>query len=227
MSRRASVVLLLLFLLLALVGGWVGSSLAQERGDEQRAEGVSRASSRKLEARQGSAQAVAADRRDPSHANDPVSVTYENRMYGFALTYGGGEWEDVTGGDDLYDQFFLSNGTSLLGVFTDPDYSAFPLDYCVADYAEALKDTDGAWEVTPVSGWAATGATAGRAWATFAYALTDDDGTEAHRVRSYECRPIGDGVTLVITHDMPAEAFTKETAARKALLAGLVVPRTR
>lgn len=203
MSRQATVAFLLLFLLLALVGGWVGSSLAQE---------VSRAAS---------------DRRDPSHANDSGSVTYENRMDRYALTYDRRAWEEITKDEDFYDQLFLFNGTSRVGLFTDPDYSAFPLDYCVADYAEALKDTDGAWKITPVSGWAATGATAGRAWATFAYTLTDDDGTEAHRVRSYECRPIGDGVTLVITHDMPAEAFTKETAARKALLAGLVVPGTR
>ncbi|MDP9469981.1 MAG: hypothetical protein M3Q71_04850 [Chloroflexota bacterium] len=208
MSRRASVVLLLL----VLVGGWVASSLTQERGDEQRAEGVSRASS---------------DRRDPSHANNSDSVTYENRMYGFALTYDGGEWEDVTGDDDLYDQFFLFNGTSRVGLFTDPDYRAFPLDYCVADYAALLAEEDEVVAVTPVSGRVATGRSVGRAWATFAYALTDDDGTESHRVRSYECRSIGDGVKLVITHDMPAKAFTKETAARKALLAGLVMPGTR
>ncbi len=167
------------------------------------------------------------DARDLPHAHDPGSVTYENRMYGFVLTYNGRQWEDVTEDDDLYDQLFLFNGTSRVGLFTDPDYSAFPLDYCVADYAETLKDTDGASAVTPVSGRVATGRTAGRAWATFAYALTDDDGTESHRVRSYECRPIGDGVKLVITHDMPAEAFTKETTARKALLAGLVMPGTR
>lgn len=164
---------------------------------------------------------------DSAHANDPGSVTYENRMYGFALTYDGDEWEDVTADDDLYDQLFLFNGISLVGVFTDPDYSAFPLHYCVADYAESLKEADGASEVTQRYGWQATGATAGRAWATFAYALTDDDGTESHLVRYFECRLIGDELTLVITQDVPAEALQEEIPARTALLAGLHVPETR
>lgn len=175
---------------------------------------------------------------DSAHANDPGSVTYENRMYGFALTYDGGEWEDVTADDDLYDQLFLFNGISLLGVFTDRGYSAFPcgersctrLDYCVADYAESLKEADGASEVRPRYGRQARGATADRAWATFAYALTDDDGTESHLVRYFECRLIGDEgdeLTLVITQDVPAEALQEEIPARTALLAGLHVPETR
>ncbi len=62
------------------------------------------------------------------------------------------------------------------------------------------------------------------------YALTDDDGTESHLVRYFECRLIGDEgdqLTLVITQDVPAEALQEEIPARTALLAGLHVPETR
>ena len=51
--------------------------------------------------------------------------------------------------------------------------------------------------------------------------------TESHLVRSFECRPIGDRITLVITHDMPPEDVPEETAARLAVLAGLDLPAPR
>lgn len=215
-------------LLLVLVGGWGGSFLIRERGDEQRTEGVQEAPSRMLKALEAPVQAAVADeQRDVPRDNDPGFVTIEDPMYRYALTYHRLAWEEITEAEDLYDQVFLFNGTSLVGLFTDPDYGEDQMDYCVADYVAALKETGDASEVTAVQGWKAVGTRDGRAWATFAYAVTNGGGTESHLVRSFECRPIGDGITLVITHDMPAEDVSEETAARLALLAGLDLPHPR
>ncbi len=71
---------------------------------------------------------------------------------------------------------------------------------------------------------AAAGGYADRAWATFTYVYTNDEGTEFDDIRYIECRSIGDGVMLVITHDASVDTYDDEVAMREELLGGLELP---
>jgi hypothetical protein len=55
---------------------------------------------------------------------------------------------------------------------------------------------------------------------TFDYISVDDTGAETETTRYYECRSLGDGVSLVIMHDAATEDFDDEVDAREALLEG-------
>lgn len=139
------------------------------------------------------------------------------------MSYDPGVWEillEDEDPDDPYDMIYLSNGISFVGLSGDPDYAETELESCIDDYGQSLQQEEGASEVEPLRGRGNAGSEEGVAWATFAYVYTNEDGEESEDIRYYECRALGEGVTLVIMHDAPAEDFEDEVEAREELLEG-------
>jgi hypothetical protein len=153
--------------------------------------------------------------------------TYASPHYGYTLTYDGAAWKQFQGDqdpDDPYDALYLTNGPSTVLVLGEPLYEADELDYCVVDYWSALASNDGVSDLDEYDGGnpdAAAGAAEGRAFATYAYAFTNEAGTATDRVDYVECRSLGSGVTLFILHRVSPAAYEGQVSAREDLLIGL------
>lgn len=148
---------------------------------------------------------------------------YESPRYGYTLAYDPDKWAvafEDDNPDDVYDRIFLANGTSVVGLTGDPTYDADDLAACVANYVRVFASGDGIAAVEPLDERGAAGDGDDRVWETFAYVYADTDGNEADRVVSFECRWLGDGLTVVVYHSAPADAYAREIAARDDLLEG-------
>lgn len=159
---------------------------------------------------------------------DSNGGSYESPTYGYTLTYDDDTWDILfEDGDpsDPYDEIYLYNGTSIIGLTGDPDYEATNLDDCIDDYVRSMGRDDANSEIAPMSSPDAAGSTADAAWATYTYVYTDDTGEESDWIRYFECRAIGGGVTLVITQDVPSRNFEDQVGIREELLYGLDLPR--
>jgi hypothetical protein len=149
---------------------------------------------------------------------------YESPQYGYTLAYDPDEWEvfqEDSDPDDEYDQIFLVNGVSLVGITGDPDYDDDEMEDCVEDYAAGLENGESNSDIEPLDEPDAEGDDDDRAWATYSYTFEFDDGTEGDFVSYYECRWLGDGVTVVIYQDVAIEDYEDEIEAREDLLEGL------
>lgn len=157
--------------------------------------------------------------------------TYESPTYDYALTYDAERWAEVSRDDDpadVYDNVFITNGTSVIGLTGDPDYEEADLSTCVDEYARGLELDENTSDVELRQGQdASRGGYADRAWGIFTYVYTDEQGTEFDDNRYIECRSVGDDVTLVITHDASVDAYDDEVAVREDLLSGLDLPTNR
>lgn len=154
-------------------------------------------------------------------------ATYESPTYGYTLTYDPDTWEiaqEDADEDDPYDLIEFSNGPSLIYVVGNPDYAEDELDTCIDDYVDGLRQADDSDNVKAIRGRDAAGSEADRAWATYSYTYTGNGDEEVDWIRYYECRALGDGVTLVIAHDASPDDYDDEVSAREDLLAGLELP---
>ena len=98
---------------------------------------------------------------------------------------------------------------------------------CLADAASSLDNEPGVENFAPVAedGTPVAGGDESRAFATYSYDLTFDDGTSAAAMAYLECRTIIPGeAVLEITHVAGSEVYAAEAAAAREVLATLVVP---
>jgi hypothetical protein len=148
---------------------------------------------------------------------------YESPNYGYQITYDAAVWQaqsEDDNPDDGYDQLFLANGVSLLGIFGDPDYTPETLDQCVADYVAGLEDNEANSDFAPLDEPDAEGSEAERSWTTINYVWESEDGEQFDYTRYFECIALGDGLTLVVIQDTPAEEYATEVEAREEVLRG-------
>lgn len=155
------------------------------------------------------------------------TATYESPNYGYVLNYDEETWTVLfEDGDpsDPYDEIYLYNNVSIVGLTADPDYELSELSNCVDDYVQGMQQQDGNSNIAPLSDPDAARSTDDAVWATFTYVYTGDTGEASDWVRYIECRATDDDLTLVITQDVPANDFDDEVGDRKDLLDGLVIP---
>jgi hypothetical protein len=114
---------------------------------------------------------------------------------------------------DPYDEIHLTNGTSYVTITGNPDFGADQLRRCVDDYAALREQTEGVTALDAVPG--TRGQDDGRAFAAYSLSYQSED-----YVDYIECRDLGN-VTLVVFHNVAADAYQEEIAARENLLAGL------
>jgi hypothetical protein len=170
-----------------------------------------------------SGEANASKPGEKSSTGRNAGETYESPNYGYGLVYDPEEWEILLEDEepnDPYDTVYLFNGTSLIGLAGDPDYEETDLASCISDYGQSLEQEDGVTDVRRVRGRGSSGSEEGREWVTFDYISVDSSGSETETTRYYECRSLGDGVSLLIMHDAATEDFDDEVDAREALLDG-------
>lgn len=166
---------------------------------------------------------------DPEETGADGGV-YESPNYGFTLTWDPDEWEvliEDEDPDDDYDSIFLFNGASLVGVTGDPDYETDDPDElqdCVDDYARTLARNDSVSDLELLDDQGASGNEDDIAWATYAYTYEYEDGSEGDQIRYYGCQVIGEGLVLVILHDVVADDYEDEVEAREDLLEGVETP---
>jgi hypothetical protein len=150
---------------------------------------------------------------------------YESPTYGYTLTFDPAEWEyfiEDEDPDDPYDFQCFSNNVSVVCLSGNPDYAEDEMIDCVDDYGAGLETLDGNSDVEEYDDPDAFGDDDGVAWGTYSYHYEDPDGAfEDDYVRYFECRYVGDGVTVVILHDAQADVYEDEVEAREALVEGL------
>ena len=130
---------------------------------------------------------------------DGEEDVYESPQYGYSLTYDPEEWEVVLEDDDpddAWDEVSLGNGTSVVRLIGDPDYDEDELADCVEDYVGALESGENNADVEPLDEPDAEGEEDDRAWATYSYTFTNEDGEESDNVRYVECRALGEPPTV-------------------------------
>ena len=166
-----------------------------------------------------------ADDEDDAEPDDDEE-TYESPLYGYTLTYDSAEWEvlqEDEDSDDDYDQLFLTNGVSIVGLTGDPDYADDELADCVDDYIGGLENEDSASDIDLLDEQDAEGEDDDRVWQTVTYTWEVEDGEEDY-IRYFECRWLGDDLTLVILHDTLDADYEDEIEAREELLEGFSPP---
>jgi hypothetical protein len=148
---------------------------------------------------------------------------YSSDRYGYTLTYDPAVWTLTPDDDEDAEEWVtLDSENSTVNVVGRPSADAGDLQTCVESYLVDHGFDDGAWEAEPIEPLVVE---PGRVRGTFT--LTDQIFGEGTAYMYVECRDIGGGNTMLITHF----AFTEEgetvpaaeVAAFEQLIAGLVI----
>jgi hypothetical protein len=146
-------------------------------------------------------------------------AVYESPTHGYTLTYDPWTWELLIENVNPYDWAYFANGVSSISLNAPINYDADEMAGCAEVFA-TIEGELGVSGVEPLGEPGAEGEQGDRAWATYAFTLESEDGEERDLVRYAECRWLGDGVTLAVVHQTPADAYAGEVEAREDFLSG-------